>query len=324
MKIISINDRYMAWSTPELAYDALALSKNGKVKITVEAVLETINTKEHTIGLEMNEDEEVYITSVTSHCDRSVKYLKEGMQVLVLNGLVCLDTSWSGLEGILGDSGFMLDIIAVDLSEKKLDFIHDSTTKDPQKAGLVESQMKKLSAMERRLKEDGSHVLNYNTMQETISSALKRCTEPSVDQAVKIADRSSEVEADLDDLDDFSLPFADAWESDTAFKELVDKEVDPAKSFSIIKSASNEDIGLELVQGDNRGIYIAAIKQYSKFIHTGLAPGMRVSKINGIGCPGSMRVATAYINAISGTVELTTTYGKPASMPRREIFFSEY
>ncbi|CAJ1970141.1 unnamed protein product [Cylindrotheca closterium] len=118
LKVIAIDDQFMAWETPEKAQEALDSIQNGVKYITVEATTETVNTTIQQVELDMNESNEVVITEVATFSKQCPLDLREGMTVVMLNGKICSETS--SIDELVNGAGTIWDIIAVDLNCRRL------------------------------------------------------------------------------------------------------------------------------------------------------------------------------------------------------------
>lgn len=126
LKVMAIDDQFMAWESQEKAQEAL-YSSNGSKCITVEATTENVNTSLQRVGFEMKEEsKEVVITEVeifTKHCPCD---LREGMTVVMLNGQVCSEAS--SVDELMKDADTTFDIIAVDLNCRRVLVNQDIST----------------------------------------------------------------------------------------------------------------------------------------------------------------------------------------------------
>jgi hypothetical protein len=75
--------------------------------------------------------------------------------------------------------------------------------------------------------------------------------------------------------------------------------------FGILKEDKSEKVGLSFVSfEDKKGIYVCKIKDHSKFLETGLRPGMRIVAINGRSCPDRVGQLLKLVKKATDVVEI--------------------
>eukprot|EP00526_Cylindrotheca_closterium_P006857 CAMPEP_0113628438 /NCGR_PEP_ID=MMETSP0017_2-20120614/14734_1 /TAXON_ID=2856 /ORGANISM="Cylindrotheca closterium" /LENGTH=753 /DNA_ID=CAMNT_0000538741 /DNA_START=41 /DNA_END=2302 /DNA_ORIENTATION=+ /assembly_acc=CAM_ASM_000147 len=118
LKVIAIDDQFMAWESPEKAQEALDSIQDCIKYITVEATTENVNTTIQQVELDMNESNEFVITEVANFSKQCPCDLRQGMTVVMLNGQVC--SNFSSVDELMKDAGTIWDIIAVDLNSRRV------------------------------------------------------------------------------------------------------------------------------------------------------------------------------------------------------------
>lgn len=316
MLVLAVNGRFMAWKSPDAALQELKSLQSGYAVLTVESVVASVNMKIEPIGFDVRDSYGERCVCIDSLPPKSISRdtsdLRVGMQVLVLHNQICplsLEELYSSLE-----VENKLRLVAVDANCKKTDYVHyldmDDIDDDDEEA---RSQRDFVA-----FNDLSNQIVNQNfRIEESMSFAMKKCLVPSFEEHV-----NKNTIPYLDNKDR-GFPISASIAKPTSTK--TKKEAAPRKIFCIQKESANEDVGLKLTLGENNGIYISEIQNFSKFRYTGMQPGMRIVTINGLPCPTSMRVATALINAAEGNFEIMATFGKKQKQKtNHQIFFTAY
>ncbi|KAL3934339.1 MAG: hypothetical protein SGBAC_009920 [Bacillariaceae sp.] len=217
LKVIAIDDQFMAWESPEKAQEALDSIQDGVKYITVEATTETVNTTIQKIELGMNESNEVVITEVANFSKECPCDLREGMTVVMLNGEICRKASL--INELMNGAGTMWDIIAVDLNCRRVVVDQDRS------AGEAMVTFCGAGAL-------GMAAMSFNAIDMCTFSLNERLAQPNEieekpDEEV-VRTRQLFLEEDKAATRDVAASKEDASESETHAQSTIDKELSSA------------------------------------------------------------------------------------------------